>query len=223
MGEYDRLLEEIPAYHEALDAVVASAPGEGRALDVHARGGSLVLRLAERGMDVTALAGGEALERLRGKLRVLKRGGVKAVEGDVRRLLKEVATFDFVACALVLNGIRAEERPAALDELFRLVAPGGKLAALEIDLDGSGPFTDLRRLGRMLSGLRAEALLFAAGRGSRGFRAALREWESRALSEGGQVLAAETWARILSIAGFRRTEVRPTGTDIYKVVVAFKE
>lgn len=225
--EYDSLLEDIPAYHEALDAIAAAAPEEGHALDVHARSGSLALRLAERGMRVTALAEGEDLERLREKLRVLKGErveAVEAVEGGVRKLPRRVAAYDFVACALVLNGLSAEERPDALAALFQLVAPGGRLAALEIDLDGSGPFTDLTRLGRMLSGLRAEALPFAAGRGSQGFRAVLREWEARALCEGGQVLASESWAEVLSIAGFARTEILPAGrTELYKLTVAHKE
>ena len=76
----------------------------------------------------------------------------------------------------------------------------------------------------MLSGLRAEALIFAAGCGTRGFKAALREWEARALSQTGQVLAAETWGEILSIAGFVRTEVRPAGkNELYKLILAYKE
>jgi len=224
VGDYDSLLEDVPAYQEALDAVAASAPKGERALDVCARSGSLALRLAGRGIRVTALAEGEAFARLREKLRVLKDERIRAVEGGATDLPKEVATYDFVACALVLSGLPREERPDALKALLRLIAPGGALAALEIDLDGAGPFTDLRRLGRMLSGLRAEALIFAAGCGTRGFKAVLREWEARALSQTGQVLAAETWEEILSIAGFARTEVRPAGkNELYKLILAYKE
>ena len=193
-------------------------------LDVHARSGSVALTIAGRGMGVTALAEGQTLERLREKLLLLEGGRVTAAEGGLRNLPREVATFDLVACVLVLNSLSPDERPGVMRELFGLAAPGGILAALEIDVDGPGPFSDLRRLGRMLSGLRAEALLLAASCGTRGFRAALGEWEARALSERGEVLSAEAWAELLSAAGFARVEVRDAGrNEIYKLLVAHKE
>lgn len=119
-------------------AQIAMVPEGGRALDVGTGTGDLAMTLARSapgayvvGLDYTgpmlALAPHKARERHLG-------GQTSWVQGDGQRLPFGDNTFDAVTSAFVLRNFA--DLDAALAEMARVVAPGGRVVALEISPGG---------------------------------------------------------------------------------------
>jgi len=96
-----------------------------RVLDVGAGGGLLAVELAARGAWVVALdIAPRALRAARAEA-TRRQLALPAVVADGERIPLRDASFDVVVCADVLPHV--VDKPPLLDELARLVAPGGKL------------------------------------------------------------------------------------------------
>lgn len=103
----------------------ALPPAGARVLDAGAGGGLLSVELAARGARVVALdLAPRALRAARGEAG-RRRLALAAVVALGERCPLRDASFDLVVCADVLPHVVAP--PPLLDELARLVAPGGKL------------------------------------------------------------------------------------------------
>lgn len=123
---YRRLIEGVNAEDVAFEAVAAGSPE--RMLDVGCGTGEFAERVAkELGAQVTALdisARMAALTRER---------GIDARVGDVQALPFDDASFDCVLANWVLYHVPALDR--AIEELHRVLVPGGRLVAATVGTD----------------------------------------------------------------------------------------
>ena len=109
---HDYLLRQVPV-------------GAKRALDVGCGAGLFATRLAELGLEVTAI------DRDRETLRVARAtspgSDIRFIEADVLDADLTPASFDFVSC---LSAVHHMPLQTALQRLSSLLAPGGTLAVL---------------------------------------------------------------------------------------------
>jgi SAM-dependent methyltransferase len=128
----------------ARDIVVAAAAEAAprRVLDVGCGTGDLTERLRrELGADVVAVDQSERMVELtRGR-------GIDARVADVQELPFPDGSFDAVVAAWVL--FHVPEVPRALDELARVLRPGGRLVAATNSNEHLQELYDLLELGRM--------------------------------------------------------------------------
>jgi SAM-dependent methyltransferase len=114
-----------PSSHRLVD--VAGVSLSTRVLDVAAGDGNTALAAARRGATVMAVDITPAQVR-RGRVRTQAEGStVQWVEGDEDRLPFQEGSFD---CALCTFGIEGR-LDAAVDEMFRVVRPGGVVGFTE--------------------------------------------------------------------------------------------
>jgi SAM-dependent methyltransferase len=124
-----RRLETFVVNRHRLDAVArlatARARRTGRALDVGIGQGYLVMRLRERGFAAMAAdASAESLKAFR------KRGShVALVATDAGALGFRDAAFDLVTASELFEHLAVETLAAAVDEIRRVLRPGGVLVA----------------------------------------------------------------------------------------------
>jgi SAM-dependent methyltransferase len=114
----------------AATALAGAAPGRAggpRVLDLGSGDGLLAARIAARGGRAIAV------DVSRGELRLARGRGVPAVAGRARALPFAAAAFDAVACHLAF--MLFDDAAAAVAELERVIAPGGRFAAVL----GGGP------------------------------------------------------------------------------------
>ena len=132
-------------------------PGE-RVLDVACGPGNFTRHFAaivgEEGLCVGLDASPTMLERA---VRDTPGGGIAYVRGDAMRMPFRDETFDAVCCFAALNLI--PDPDATLDEIARVLAPGGRVALMTSSTVGPPPLPALERLGGRLTGMH----VFGAG------------------------------------------------------------
>ncbi len=135
---YDRTRGLPPAVKEAIvAALVARFAPAARVLDVGAGSGRFALPLAERGFPVVAVdLSPEMLAHLRTK-RPADARFPQPVLADAARLPLQNAAFPAVFSVHALHLV--PDLPAALDEIQRVLAPGGVFALGYIDHDPHAP------------------------------------------------------------------------------------
>lgn len=126
-----------PFYEDAFDLLVemlGAGPGDS-VLDAGCGYGFHASRLARRGLSVTGVDFSEAaLGRAQHYLAQAGLGGqVELRQGNLLGLPFEDANFDYVSCWGVLMHIPEVER--ALEELVRVLRPGGRLVLAENNAD----------------------------------------------------------------------------------------
>jgi demethylmenaquinone methyltransferase/2-methoxy-6-polyprenyl-1,4-benzoquinol methylase len=127
-------------------AAAAAMPADALVLDVGAGTGDLTLELVRQGaravvaLDLTPgmLAAGRAKALANGATRI------RWLAGDALRLPFRDTTFDTVTNAFVLRNLA--DLQAGLDEMARVLRPGGRLVCLDMTRPKPGPFAALYRL-----------------------------------------------------------------------------
>lgn len=124
-------------YEQVFDVVESILPGSskgGRILDAGCGDGAHSVRLARRGFRVEAVdVSRRALERARSRLHRTDAGTrVRLHQGSLLELPFADAVFDHLLCWGVLMHIA--DVHAALDELVRVVSPGGTLVISESNM-----------------------------------------------------------------------------------------
>lgn len=115
-------------------AAMLSAAGVGpgtRLLDVGTGPGFVATAAVELGADVTAVDQSGAM------VRIASSGGLRALQAGVESLPFRSGAFDAVVAGYVLNHLPRPE--AAVAELARVLAPGGRVAMTVWDAPGDNP------------------------------------------------------------------------------------
>lgn len=131
--ERARTLADVLREHVTLDTSM-------RVIDIGAGTGLLGLELAEDvGELVLAEPSAGMLEVTRQKLASLGRANATAIEFDLPGDSPPGSPFDLAVSLLVLHHV--EDTAAALQSIFDLLAPGGRIALLDLDAE-DGTFHD---------------------------------------------------------------------------------
>lgn len=127
-------------------AASAARPEGSLVLDVGAGTGDLTVELARQGARrVVALDLTPAM-LIAGRAKALANGATQTrwLAGDALQLPFRDATFDAVTNAFVLRNLADLQR--GLDEMARVLRPGGRLVCLDMTRPRPGPFAALYRL-----------------------------------------------------------------------------
>jgi SAM-dependent methyltransferase len=156
---WGRVLTGVSAAGERRIAAELLELGTGdRVLDVACGPGNFTRRFAAEvgpeGFCVGLDASATMLERA---VRDTPGGGIAYVRGDAMALPFRDATFDAVCCFAALNLI--PDPYATLDEIARVLAPGGRLALLTSSSVGPPPLPALQRAVGRVTGMH----IFGAG------------------------------------------------------------
>jgi SAM-dependent methyltransferase len=165
----------VSPYPPVSDPLALLHPGTGALLDVGCNVGDLLAAAAERGvrslagMDVNAAAVATARERLRGH------PDAAVVTAEAYALPFRAGQFQLAFCLEVLEHVPAQMRRQTLEEIHRVLAPGGRLV-LSVPHAGAFAWADPANLR-----FRAPGLYRAASRlvGGAGREAGFAEGESR--------------------------------------------
>ena len=135
--------------HAALLDQARIGPGD-RVLEVGCGTGNLALRLKRRHPSVEVVGldpDGPALDRA---VRKSRRAGldIRWDRGFADTLPYPDATFQLVLSSMMLHHLEADDRPAALREIARVLVPGGALLVLDL---GGGRDDNDGRMSRLLS------------------------------------------------------------------------
>ena len=159
-------------------------PFRGEVLEVGAGKGWTSRRVLETfpQVELTAVDVDPAVTQIFGRLRRIYGNRLHVRQADVMSLPFDRATFDFVLAINVMQHLRTAERPQALNELLRVLRPGGLLGLSESSFL-SGVSADLwEEVKRDLAEENCEVLL-ADARG--GFDVwARKEYDARAALTG---------------------------------------
>ncbi|WP_082973397.1 class I SAM-dependent methyltransferase [Mycobacterium sp. E2327] len=159
----------MPKVYDTLIAQAELADGQ-RVLEIGCGTGNLTTRVrgAYPGVDVTGCdPDPRALDRARRKAIGLK--DIRFEQGYAERLPYPDAEFDRVLSSMMLHHINEDAKPAAAEEIFRVLRPGGRLHLVDIGGDVAthgGVLTRLIRRNHHMAGNLGDAiprLLNAAG------------------------------------------------------------
>ena len=121
---------------------VVSREDPGLILDLAAGTGDVTIALAARNADATVVAADLSTQMLyRTLYKALDRGfsdRVKIAEADALNLPFSDDHFDALTCAFGVRNF--EDIPRGLSEMYRVLAPGGMVAILELCEPVTGPF-----------------------------------------------------------------------------------
>lgn len=123
-------LARSPAFAALRDAILdlAEPAGDERTLDVGAGTGLLTLPLARTSAEVCAVDVAPAMVGcLRARLREADLANVRAVVASAARLPLADRSVDLAVSNYCLHHLTAGGKRAAVDELYRVLAPGGRL------------------------------------------------------------------------------------------------
>lgn len=176
---YDRQLAlERPALRAALD-LAAPQPGE-ELLDVGTGTGAMLRELARRGDRPRRVVGVDSSPAMLAAARD-RAPGSKLVAADARELPFDAESYDLVTMAYVLHVLDRGDRARVLEEIARVLRPGGRLVTVTPGSPGALP-------GRLLL-----APVAAVARRSSGPAAGLRTLDPRPELTGPFVVRRARW------------------------------
>jgi tRNA (cmo5U34)-methyltransferase len=145
------------------EAAAATTPQARRLLDVGCGAGNYSLKLlaALPGLDVTLIDLSEPmLVRAQQRTAAAAASSVRLVQGDIRDVPLDEASFDVIVAAAVLHHLRTDDEwRSVLHKMFRSLAPGGSLWIFDLVDCEIAPLrvTTWRRYGQYLESLRGQA------------------------------------------------------------------
>lgn len=127
-------------------AAAAARPQEALVLDVGAGTGDLTLELLRQGARCVVALDLTPAMLTAGRAKALAAGATAAhwLMGDALRVPFRDATFDAVTNAFVLRNLA--DLQSGLDEMSRVLRPGGRLVCLDMTRPRPGPFAALYRV-----------------------------------------------------------------------------
>jgi ubiquinone/menaquinone biosynthesis C-methylase UbiE len=140
-------------FRETARAVAERAAPGARVLEVAPGPGYLAIELARRGFEVVGLDISRSFVRI--ATRNAAEAGVAArfEQGDAAHLPFEEASFDFVVCTAAFKNFT--DPLGALDEMHRVLRPGGGASVVDLRRDASPAAIDEEVRGMNLSRLNA--------------------------------------------------------------------
>lgn len=147
------------------EAAAAVTPDARRVLDLGCGAGNYTLKLLQRFPDATVDVtlvdlSRPMLDRAVQRVSAVSRGGIDAVQGDVREVDFGVERFDIVMAAQCLHHLRGEEEWLdVFGRVYRCLRPGGGFwiaDSLEHEMEGVRAMIR-ERWGAYLAGLKGEA------------------------------------------------------------------
>lgn len=115
-AEYGKSIWRGPYSIEPVNTFVGR---EARVLDAGCGSGKMSVPLSRAGYQVVAM------DVVKGGLDEMRDSGIERVQGDARMLPFKDGSFGAVVCYDVLQHLLEAERARAMDEAYRVLAPGG--------------------------------------------------------------------------------------------------
>ncbi len=152
-GSYDNFFgsvwgKEVLKYESSLIMKMIKPEPNLRVLDAGCGTGIFTEFLASAGMDVTGFDESPEMLKIAEKKETLK--SVRLVRGDISKLPFESESFDRVLCTFVIEFI--PDPQSVIDELKRVLKPGGILVLASLNLKGMCVKAKNRRLDKGLEG-----------------------------------------------------------------------
>jgi len=122
-------------FRHAAEAVTARAPKGGKVLEVAPGPGFLALELTRRGYRVTGLDISHSFVRIAREGAARAGASIDFQQGDAARMPFEDASFDFAVCMAAFKNFT--DPVGALDEIHRVLKPGGAAAILDLRREAS--------------------------------------------------------------------------------------
>ena len=111
-------------------------PTGSRILDVGVGTGVVARYLAKR-FSESAMTGVDISSQMLARAKALD-GGIEYIEGDARQLPVD-GPYDAVVATYLLRHVPPEDAPQVFGELARVLAPGGRLVLVDLQLPRPGP------------------------------------------------------------------------------------
>lgn len=198
-------LTDTPGFRRLRQQILALArlTPEDRVLDIGAGTGLLALAAAPQVRHVSALDISPAMcRRLRAKVTRLPRANVDVLVADATELPLADQSADVVVSNYCFHHVSDADKRRALDEITRVLRPGGRLVIGDMMFDAG------------LRGTRERALVLRfvramVRRGPAGILRLLKNAVRLASGRGEHPASAEWWRRALDDAGFAAIHVWP--------------
>jgi ubiquinone/menaquinone biosynthesis C-methylase UbiE len=144
---------DLRRFREAARAVAARAKPAARVLEVAPGPGYLAIELAKAGYPVTGLDISRSFVRIAGENAARAGVSIDVRHGDAAHMPFLDASFDFVVCMAAFKNFA--DPMGALDEMHRVLAPGGQASILDLRRDASREAIDEEVRGMNLSAVNA--------------------------------------------------------------------
>jgi tRNA (cmo5U34)-methyltransferase len=123
---------DAPLALELISEVAAAAnPQAKRILDIGCGAGNYTLKLLQRlpNLDVTLIDLSQPmLDKAQERIRAVSKGGIRAIQGDMREVELGESVFDIILASATLHHLRTDEQwHSMFTRLHRALVPGGGL------------------------------------------------------------------------------------------------
>ena len=142
------------------EAAAATNPQARRILDIGCGAGNYTLKLLARlpNLDVTLIDLSQPmLDKAQERIRVVSKGAIRAIQGDMREVELGQAAFDIVLASATLHHLRTDEQwHSMFTKLHRALVPGGALWIFDLVDYELSPVRDMmkRRYAAYLDSLK---------------------------------------------------------------------
>ena len=211
-NEYDKTLGKLQRHHDMLDLAVKMSEvknGEN-VLDIGCGTGLLSLKFLKAakcsifGIDLSE----EMLAHWKKKIATFQLSEkVQVATGDASNLQFDDSSFDIVASTVTLHHVKNKQK--TIDDIHRILKPGGRLVIGDLDVDTSGDLNDIKRLRHILDYLKEECTLALQDGGVGAFSRMYDNGKKHILNDGEYCVDFDTWSELCKNAGFEDVTVVP--------------
>ena len=132
---------------------------------------------------------------------------VKIKLGDAAHLEFEDSIFDIVASTVTLHHVKDKQQ--ALNRIYSILKPKGRLIIGDLDVDTSGDLNDVKRLRHILDYLKEELSLALQDGGVDAFIRMYDNGKKHILNDGEYCVNFKMWSQLCKNAGFKNIIVSP--------------